>query len=161
MNKEAVIIKGLIVEKLVKILTETALLTKKKIEQTRRAAIEAPGRMQSRYDSSKQEYSYQVDGLQKSLLKIQQGIEMLHEFKVNKLSFDKVTMGSIVQVRKNSEKIFYFILPVGGGNVFETEQFGKITIIAPEAPITKLLLDKRKDDSVLIGSRKLCIVSVF
>lgn len=141
-------------------LEETALSTQKSLERTRRDAIESPGRMQSRYDSAKQELSYLADSLQNRLSQIQREITILRSFEITEsLSEDEITLGSLIQIEEEDEKRFYFILPVGSGETITTE-FGEVITITPSSPLGRSFIGKTVEDIVFIGPRKLTITAI-
>lgn len=115
--------------------------------------------MQSRHDSSRQELSYQVDQLTNRLSEIYHNIETLERFEIP--ISDEVTAGSLVQLKEEGGRdLCCFILPGGNGNIIEADQW-KITVISPQAPLSKLLQGKKASDSVFFGTRKFHIIAVF
>jgi len=154
-------IKKEVVDKLLELLKEKLISIRKEIDQTRQAAIEAPGRMQSRHDSSKQELSYLVDGLLNLLTDFQRDIVILERFKIEKSKSEGITIGSIIQVKTEGGENFYCILPGGGGTIIDINRIGKITIVTPQTPLARSLLGKKVGDCITVGQRKLTVLSIF
>jgi transcription elongation GreA/GreB family factor len=145
--------------KFLEILRASAVSIERQINQTRQAAIEAPSRMQSRHDSSRQELSYQVDQLTRRLSEIYHNIEILERFKAPISS--EITVGSLIQLKEEDGRdLCCFIVPGGSGNIIETDKW-EITVISPQAPLSKLLQGGKAGDSVSLGSRRLHIIAVF
>lgn len=144
----------------IEVLTTSAESLERQINQTRQAAIEAPSRMQSRHDSSRQELSYQVDQLTKRLSEMRRNIEILKTFKIP--ISEEIVVGSLVQLRGEEGKkdLCFLILPGGSGNVIEVNG-KKITVISPEAPLSKRLQGKKPNDSVFTDKGKFHVVAVF
>ena len=101
-------VKTTILDKLLQSIIENAGFIESQIEQKSKDMSEAPGRMQSRYDSSKQEIGYMVDSLNKRLLRIRQDMFMIERFKRESTencdaSQDEV-VGSVGQLEIGREK---------------------------------------------------------
>lgn len=159
-----ILIKKEIVEALLEKLREALSITERQLEQARQGAIEAPGRMQSRYDSAKQEFSYLAESYQKRIFQIKNEISTLEEWKVRQTSKEIIGMGSLVEIEedRNKKKSFYFILPAGAGEIVKNRRLKKtITIISVKSPLAKELLNKRVGDSLVVASRKLTIVCLY
>src|SRR3989338_3885116 len=107
----------------------------------RQDAINAEGRMQTRYGSEKEESGYLADGLNLRRNEVEQGLSTLLALQLPE-NPSKVMSGSLVSIRDGSEVEYYFILPYGGGESIETDQ-GEVTVINPTAPIAKLMLNKK------------------
>ena len=153
-------IKKEVIKALLEKLSEALSLAERQLEQARQGAIEAPGRMQSRYDSAKQEFSYLAESYQKRIFQIKNEISTLEEWKVRQTSKEIVDVGSLVETEedRNKKKSFYFILPAGAGEIVKNRRLRKtITIISVKSPLAKELLNKRVGDSLVIASRKLTI----
>lgn len=87
-DDKIILAKKEILQTLIKKLEADIFVANKQYEQTRQDIIDAPGRMQARYDSSKQEFSYIADSLQKRINQLQQ--EVIELKKVNLLMSLKV-----------------------------------------------------------------------
>jgi len=151
-------IKKRIVKVLRNKLEENLAIAGRQFERTRQDVIEAPGRMQSRYDSSKQESGYLADSWQNRIRQLKLAIITLKELKINDAPQEEITIGALVE----TEKDLYFVLPVGGGEKIKDGQLNKeVIIVTPTSPIGKSLLNKTAGDCILLGPKKLTIISVF
>src|SRR3989344_4566230 len=154
-------VKTTILDKLLQSIIENAGFIESQIEQKSKDMSEAPGRMQSRYDSSKQEIGYMVDSLNKRLLRIRQDMFMIERFKrestENCDACQDVVVGSVVQLEIGGEKEFYLILPAGGGTSFPVEGVGEITIISPDSALAKAIIGGKNGDEVQFGSTRILL----
>lgn len=160
MSKNILEVKSFIVEKVLEKLSYDEEQIDLQLKTTRQLAIESPGRMQSRYDSSKQELSYLVDSHQERLNQIKKEQVLLKNFKLG-LAGDEIKTGDIVKVGSDSNQCFYFILPCGGGKVIETLDFRQVTVITPLSPLGKLLLGKVEGDSLVFSGKDLEVIQIF
>jgi len=115
-------------------------------ERTRKDCEEAPGPMQSRYDSSREELGALADGLNLRAEDIERGsikLSLLRE-PIN-LNLDHVQIGSLVRVSEkgsNSSEDF-FVLPYGGGEIVEIKG-EEVIIITEDSPIYQAMRSKQK-----------------
>ncbi len=119
----------------------------------RQAAIDAPGAMQSRYDSSKEEQGYLADSLSARVNQKATEAARLRGLPLPEDSFI-VQEGSLVRLEDVAEQRFvdYLVLPCCGGERLETGN-GDITVVTPESPIGKSMfgLDIGEPFSVTVG----------
>ena len=114
-------------------------------ERTRQDAINAEGRMQTRYGSEKEETGYLADGLKQRNRDILKGIELLRALPLPQ-SPQRVERGCLVRIAdEQGEANDYFVLPYGGGESISTEH-GEITVLSPTAPLGRVILNKTKGD---------------
>jgi hypothetical protein len=114
---------------------------KNSAERSRDASNNAPGRMESRYDSTKMEHGYLADSLNFARVEIQGGLEILSGFSLPEDN-KKISLGSLVEIQSHDGiKMKVFILPYGGGETVEEEE-EEITIITPESPIGREIMGK-------------------
>ena len=114
-------------------------------ESARQASVEAPGAMQSRYDSGKEEQGYLADAHNLRALSQRAGMSRigfldLPESPVN------VGVGCVVRVEDDFGTDDYLILPHGGGETIGTAQ-GEVTVVTPEAPLAQALIGLKKGES--------------
>lgn len=150
---------------LVNKLEETLNVLHAQYKRTRQEAIDAPGRMHSRYDSAKQELSYLAESIQKRIMQLSDEIRMLKNLNLSDYeSINGITLGSLIEMQTEDEleTRLYFILPVGGGNVIKNESINNndIVVITPASPIYKILKNKNEGDDIVIGNKKLLISSI-
>ena len=154
-----------ILDELLKSLNDNSQFITSQIDQKGKDISEAPGRMQSRYDSSKQELGYMADSLNKRLLVIRGEIAALEKFRrENKqltVTHCEIGIGSLFGLRDGEgEKEFYLILPVGGGTSFPSNEFGEITVISPDSPLAKAVIGKKNGDEMQFGTNKMKLLTM-
>ncbi len=131
-------------------------------DRVKQEAIEAPGGMQSRYDSSKQELGYLVDSLENRISQLKRDIAILKSQKIDNDSKEKVDICALVEIEERQKSDFYFISSAGGGEKIKNHFLGKeIKIISPSSPIGAVLMGRVAGESVFLGQRTLTIISVF
>lgn len=116
----------------------------------RQASIDAPGRNQTRYDSSKEEQGYLADGLN-----LRQA-EILFEASYVKgtclpMNPEKVSVGALVRLEGNGTPRNYFVLPYGGGEEIDTEE-GEVTVVTPESPMFKAMQGRRMGETFRVNA---------
>jgi len=123
---------------------------RKSFEFNRRASIDAPGRMQSRYDTMGIESAWVADGLAKALNEKEKCIDRLLTFKFNEF-YTKVCLGSIVVVSdyESSSIEYYFVVPVASGYKLREKDITLITI-TPSSPLGKALMGRQAGEEVEI-----------
>lgn len=136
-------------------------------ETARQDAIEAEGRMQSRYDSMKEESGNLGTSLSYRVLEARQVVSQLESFRFSGLTRNgvsgQITLGSLIELEDSKKnKYFYFILPAGGGEQIKSKYFDQeILVVTPAAPFFHIFQGKTIGDSAVVGPRKLTVVSVF
>ncbi|MEK7635928.1 MAG: GreA/GreB family elongation factor [Patescibacteria group bacterium] len=119
------------------------------LKATRKAAIEAPGAMQSKSDTTKFQMNILSDTLRATISEKKNAISILSAFPESQLKLlNSVQIGAIVELQKNKENFyFYFVLPEGGGVEVKYDT-KRITIITPKTPIARSLIGKNEGDLV-------------
>lgn len=153
-------IKSFVVEKVLERMNHDEEQTDLQMRTTRQLAIDSPGRMQSRYDSTKQELSYLVDSYQNRLSDIKKEKSVLENFKIVPAG-EEIKTGDMVELDTGSTRQFYLILPYGGGVVTEVPNFGGVTVITPLSPLGKILLGKIVGDSVVCNGKEFKIMQIL
>jgi hypothetical protein len=144
-NKEALL--GEIIRKLeaeIKKLRES-------FEEAKLTSIEAPGRMQSRYDTMGVEAAWVADGLAKSLEEKVEGTYKLKNFTLPE-NPEKVSLGCVVGIGPEDGGVvnLYFILPACGGISITVDNNMIIQTVMPQAPVARALIGKSLDDEVIV-----------
>lgn len=160
MNKKSLI------EKLIISFQEKAEGLRKSFESARQAAIEAPGAMQSKSDTTKFQMSQLSGSFFTSYQQIQRCVSALKNLKEIDLSKEckTIRVGMVVKVEENQDETYYFILPSNcGGQSIEFEGL-EITTISADSSIGQALLNKRVGDivnfKVLSGLRTFKIIRI-
>jgi hypothetical protein len=107
----------------------------KSIASAKEFAQTSPGRMQSRYDSSKEEYGKLADSLTVRQTDIRNGLSLLRNFAPSP-NLTTVSLGCIARIAlpRGAEVCDYYALPYGGGESIESD--GKeVVVITPNSPI--------------------------
>lgn len=153
-------------KKLLQCVIETLLFREKNAKQSlevaRRAAIEAPGAMQSHSDTTKWQMSRRAEAIERSLLQTQQALDVLKRLE-SIIALDMVY--AIVEVRNldDGSMARYFLLPTGGGDTYEVDG-ESITVINMGAPMARAFVDVVAGDEVEIktqgATKRLSVVSV-
>ncbi|MEK7593382.1 MAG: GreA/GreB family elongation factor [Patescibacteria group bacterium] len=137
-------------------LKKDLLDNKLRYKKAKEAAIDSPGRMQSRYDSSKEEFNYEAEAIQKRIFEIKKNIEELENLSIN-FNNDNINIGSVIKIKINDEIKNYFISPAGGGEILNND----IMVITPLSPIGKILLDKKENESINFNDKKIKIIEIL
>ena len=146
-------------------LTEEEKNAKQSLESTRQAAIDAPGAMQSHSDTTKWQMSQRAGAIEGSLFETQQALGALKRLIGHSSAIIKGSVYAIVEVKNlgNNSVEKYFLLPAGGGNVYETEG-EKITILNMSAPMARAFFGAVAGDEIEVKiqgiTRRFDVVSV-
>lgn len=166
MDKNEIIkVKKELVDLLRKNIEYNLLTNEKQLKRTRRDVIEAPGRMQSRYDSARQEYGYLADSLQKRVDQIRRDLSILdnYQFKKESSNSGEVCVDSIVRTAsENDNEKTYFLFLVGGGTILKSSLLkNEVTVVTHVSPLGKGLLGKTVGDSIKVASEKQEIAEIL
>lgn len=127
------------------------------------------GAMQSRYDTFKEEAQYLAEAQKLRILtlkaKLTQSEELIKKFQSNLLNENVVVaLGSLVCIEfEDGEKISYFLVPDGTGQMVKIDMFQAICI-SPEAPIAIPMIGSRLYDEIEIsfrGKNKLAVIELI
>ena len=105
---------------------------------------EAPTRNESRYDSTRAELQYVLNGYKKRLLALESSLSELRYFAEKVEKTDRVKEGSLVSL---SNGLKLLVLPVFGGETVEVDG-EKVNIITPKTPIYAVMEGKGNGDRV-------------
>lgn len=162
-NEKILTAKKEIIEMLCDKLQNTLQDIQNHFEAVKQRAIEAPGRMQSRYDSEKQELSYLADALLDRIKRLQQEIIILKQHHISVAAEEETGIGSLVIIMSKSEnEKLYLILPAGGGEIIKSKILEKeITIISHYSPLGKILLGKTIGDIIQLRAQQLTVTDIL
>jgi len=110
----------------------------------KQAAIDAPGRNQSRYDSSKTEHGDFAGRLSNRYTEKIKGIESINKMKFPK-NPDSIRLGTLVSLENGNGNVNYFVLPYGGGKCVDSDK-GKVAVVTPESPVFQAMNGKVKGE---------------
>lgn len=121
----------------------------KGFENVRDASINAQGRMESRYDTIKEEQGRLADSIGTQVLAQQTVLNRLRYFKSQAGGDNHVFVGSgsLVKVTASYGDDYFFVVEGGGGISVEVEG-EEITCISPETPIASALIGHTLNDTV-------------
>lgn len=109
------------------------------------------GAMASRYDTFKEEAQYLAGGFAARIQELSSQLAALKSMQMRLTANSEVSGGAIVEVEDvdTSAKTKYFLLPAGGGNMYEVsgEQYSILTI---QAPLARALFGKAEGDEAEI-----------
>jgi transcription elongation GreA/GreB family factor len=143
--------KQLLIEKLGEKISGKSRIVSQAAEKAKQETIEAEGRMQTRYGSSKEETGYLADGLNLRRMELDKATRDLGLIRVVNGN-ETVGNGSLMRLQSQSGEIEnYLILPYGGGEELETNG-DTVTVVTPNSPIVRLALNKRKGDIFKLGT---------
>lgn len=150
--------KGAIIAQLLKMLDEETASIVRSRDYHREAAVEAEGRMVSRYDSTKAEMSYLADAHQGRFRETDQLKAALRNMKLRTSA--KAEVGALVELANQKERRYYFILPNGAGREVEFEGC-KIVVISPQSPLFALLKALEVGDEVKVAGTEYNIAQIW
>jgi transcription elongation GreA/GreB family factor len=137
------------------------------LQRARQEVIDSPGRMQTRYDSSRTELAWVADGLAKRLDEAQRALRNMEAIRLD-VPRSHVEVGALAMVADGdvpavAHANFYMLVPNGGGMEVSVDG-ARITVISPESPLGRALLGASAGSVVMIrlGSekRRLMVVDV-
>ena len=116
--------------------------------RARQAAIDAPGRNQSRYDCTKEEQSYLADALNIRGEQLSREALILRRLHLPS-NPERVDVGSLIYTADTFGLNYYFILPNSGGETVEMNDGKEVMVMTPESPLAREMIGKRKGDAFL------------
>lgn len=129
--------------------TET---TKKQVKGAIQSAIEAPSRMESRYDSTREEHEMKAAAIGGNL----EGLRLLKEFMVGLLSGhelqnnDRIVLGSLVKLDYrdgDEDEEYLLIVPNNGGDEIEV-QGTQVRTVSIDSPLGSALIGHSMGEKV-------------
>jgi transcription elongation GreA/GreB family factor len=146
-------------------LQETLNMQNSMYENAHQSSLEAEGRMQSRYDSTKEEMAYLANSYQNSMQRTMESIVFFEKYKlIEDIPSQHIQLGSIVRVEEDNDCETYFISEKSGGLKVDLEE-EVIFVITPSSPIGQILLGQKSGSDISIstpgGNRRLKILEVL
>jgi len=126
---------------------------KNAINSAQKEAASHKGRMESRYDTFREEAQAKRDDYKKQLLYIQKSLSILNEIPIEVVNM--VQLGSIIETSENS----YFI-SIGILDTINVDR-QKYLLISPESPIGQMFLGKKSGDEFEFRGKKIKINNIF
>ncbi len=134
--------KPFLIEKILESLKKESAFLKEELGRVSQEAIQAPGRMESRYDSSKQELSYEANRIQQRMDMLEENMNIISAFRQSN-DISSAGVGSLISARKdNGQSCAFFILPSGEGELVES-----VMVISPKSPIFPAMEGKKAGES--------------
>lgn len=147
-----------IFDEIIKKLQKTLESTIEQADAVRDAAINAPGRNESRYDSTKEEMSYLSNALFKKAHDMQNIIKELVNFSLPKET-STVLLGSLVEINTNNSSQLIFLIPCGGGQKIEIGDTS-IFAVSKQAPLYSVLLGKKIGETTSFNGKQIIIKKI-
>ncbi len=150
--------KELLLDQVISCLKGEIEVNEEGLAYTRTAANDAPSAMQSHSDTTRSQMESLASGLMRNIVEKGEAIKSLLRLKesISSSFGDVVRVGSIVEVREDSDNTSaYFILPAGGSTKVYLDGV-EITVLSSRGSLAASLLGKSQNSKieVLIGSRK-------
>ncbi|MCU1265693.1 MAG: hypothetical protein JWM21_2011 [Acidobacteria bacterium] len=142
--------KTALLEGIIRTLEEEIKTLRASFDEAKLTSIEAPGRMQSRYDTMGVEAAWVADGLAKSIEEKAEGTYRLKNVRLPD-SPERVSIGCIVGIGPEGSAIenLYFILPACGGMSIPIDNSNlTLQTVMLQAPVARALIGKSLDDEV-------------
>jgi hypothetical protein len=143
-----------IIEELTKIYNSTVT----EIDSVSQAAIDAPGRNESRYDTAKVELGFLANSLSAKAVEMGKVIQTLSIFPLPPKS-GIVLIGSLVEVTMNNKNQILFVLPCGGGQKITFDDVSVI-VISKAAPLFSFLINKKGGETITFNGRPVKINNI-
>ncbi len=126
-----------------------------------KASNEFDGKMQSRYDTQKEEYAGQANMVLSAIVRVDRQIAQLESLSVNNESADMVGIGSRVKLRIDQEEPFEaLVISDTGGN-----KISGIQLISLNSPLGKAINGKHSGEVVEVeapgGRFKVEIITIL
>ena len=147
-------------DRIIKELAAELELVAKNIEKARQDAIDAPGRMQARYDTTKQESSYLFGAFTSRSQEIEESIDTIKNLNLAGPAA-AIDVGSIVFLDLGEGQKIFWILPIGGGKSIKDEELGEISVLNIDAPLFKVIHSKQSGDTAILNGKKIKIIKVI
>ncbi|MFH1200724.1 MAG: GreA/GreB family elongation factor [bacterium] len=138
-----------LLQRVIETLLQREKEAKQSLETTRRIAVEAPGAMQSKSDTTKWQMSQRAGAIERVLLETQQALSSLKRLMNYSPVITKGSVYAIIEAKNLGDNSCakYFLLPAGGGNTYDMEgEF--ITVINISAPLARAFIGVVVGDEV-------------
>lgn len=143
-------------------LREAIESTQTQLSFTRDEAIAAPGRMESRYDSTKQEASYHASALIARLDELKKRLAAIGQDQPMPAGRAIVQIGSLVAIERAGRTSHVFVVAAGEGEELHSDALdAPITAISPQSPIGSLLVGRMKGQACDFRGETITISDIF
>ncbi len=138
-------------EKVIAVLRcELSMLTKA-LDDSSAAATDPGSKAEGKYDTRSLEMSYLAAGQAKQAEALTETLAQLERFEVTVFAItDAIALGAMVELEREGEWFWYFLLPAGGGVEVEGEE-RQFTTLTPESPLFSQLEGKRIGEGIESG----------
>lgn len=143
-------------------LREAIESTRTQLRLTRDEAIAAPGRMESRYDSTKQEASYHASALIARLDELTKRLAAVSQNQPMPEGGGSVQIGSLVAVSRGGKKSYVFVVAAGEGEELHSNAIeSPATATSPQSPIGSLIMRKKAGQSCEFRGKPIIINEIL
>lgn len=115
-------------------------------EDASSGATHAESRAETKWDTCGLEASYLARGHALQFKALAANVCELRAFTIPVYTGQPIGLGALIEVEQGRERMFFFLLPCGGG-VDVTVEGVEVTVITPESPVGAVLLDKKEGDT--------------
>lgn len=144
----------IILELFINKLKENISSSNEGIEMQKEYLADQPGPMQSRYDSALVEGQWQLSEMKKSHNEMTKALSLIEE--ISQESGKIIANGSIVILNQNGAHNGYILLNAkGSAGVSVVHEDRKYTAITPQSPLGKVLMGRKKGDTIEFRTSKL------
>ena len=151
--------KELIREAIIRQLTEELTVLVAAAETSKREATDQDSRQEGKYDMRAQSAAYLAEGQSKLALELAAARDVYRTLTLPDKSLEGlVTVGSLVSIQFSSQTSLYFIGPTRGGielNIGDS----LVTVITAGSPVGRQLLNKKVNDTLVLGKNTWKLVS--
>ena len=116
--------------------------------RARQAAIDAPGRNQSRYDCTKEEQGYLADALHIRGEQLGRDAAVLSRLHLPS-NPERVDVGSLIYTADRTGVHYYFILPNSGGETITMDDGKEVMVMTPESPLGRDMIGRRRGEAFM------------
>ncbi len=130
----------------------------------RAEATDPQSRAENKYDTRGLEASYLAAGQARQAADLETAISAFEMLPARQFAADEpISLGALVELEQNGERMFYFIGPCAGGTEAVCGEH-EVLVITPQSPLGGQLQGRKQGDrlELTLGGkqRKVCVVSV-
>ncbi len=117
------------------------------------AATHEESRQEDRHDTRSVEASYLAAGTAKRIEELERAVKLLKNFRVKSFKNAPIAPGALVELLEGKERLFYFLLPVGGGTKISVD--GKtVNVITAQSQLGEALFGRTAGEEIeLVGKQ--------
>lgn len=119
---------------------------KQAFENSRASATGEAVKQESKYDTRGLEEAYLAHGLANAVVEYEQAINDLNACRIATIT-KSARLGSLIECKREGQSVYFVISASGGGIEAETNGH-EVTIITPESPLAKKLLNLSAGDRI-------------